>query len=159
VSSIPSTDLPATDYRFAAPIVLRAVGALVAIAGLLVLVAGALVASFDLPVAVLTVTVAVAVVVLLVGVVLVARVATLVRFDDAGYRVRWLRGVGVTQARWKDVEDVVTATVSGHDCVVLRLRDGRSTSLPVNVLDVSPSAFVRDLSRRLDAGHGYRRLR
>ncbi len=62
------------------------------------------------------------------------------------------------QARWRDVEDVVAATVSGHDVVVLRLRDGRTTSIPVRVLDTRADDFVKDLSAHLDRGHGYRRL-
>ena len=57
------------------------------------------------------------------------------------------------------VEDVVTATVHGHDCVVLRLRDGRTTTVPVAVLDAPRQVFVQDLRTHLDAGHGYRRIR
>ena len=29
-------------------------------------------------------------------------------------------------------------TVAGHDCVVLRLKDGRTTSIPVDVLEAEP---------------------
>ena len=54
---------------------------------------------------------------------------------------------------------MVTATVRGHHCVVLRLRDGRTTTIPVAVLDARREVFVQDLRSRLDAGHGYRRIR
>ena len=87
------------------------------------------------------------------------RLTPLVHLDEAGYRVRLLRGAGVRAARWRDVEDVVTATVQGHDCVVLRLRDGRTTTVPVAVLDAPREVFVQDLRTHLDAGHGYRRIR
>jgi hypothetical protein len=148
-----------TDYRFSTPLLVRSMGALLALIGVLLLVVGALVGVLDLPVAVLTASVVIAVLVVVVGGFVVTRVTALVHFDESGYRVRWLRGAGVKQARWREVEDVVSATVSGHDCVVLRLRDGRTTTIPVKVLDARPEAFIEDLTGRLDTGHGYRRLR
>jgi hypothetical protein len=148
-----------SDYRFSTALLVRSMGSLLALVGLVLLVIGVLAAVLDLPPAVLTVAVLVAVVVVVGGGFLATRVTSLVHFDETGYRVRWLRGAGVKQARWREVEDAVTATVSGHDCVVLRLRDGRTTTIPVKVLDASPNAFIKDLSGRLDKGHGYRRLR
>lgn len=148
-----------TDYRFSTALLLRSLGAVLALVGALVLVAGVLVAVLDLPSAVLTTAVVAAVVVVVAAGFLATRVTSLVRFDEAGYQVRWLRGAGVKQARWREVEDAVTATVSGHDCVVLRLRDGRTTTIPVRVLDVAPVTFIEELRARLDKGHGYRRLR
>lgn len=147
-----------THYRFSTALLIRSLGAVLALAGLLVLVVGVLVAVLDLPGAVLTTAVVAAVVVVVAAGFLATRVTSLVRFDEAGYQVRWLRGAGVKQARWREVEDVVTATVSGHDCVVLRLRDGRTTTIPVKVLDVPATAFIEELRVRLDRGHGYRRL-
>ena len=148
-----------SDYRFSTALVVRAMGGLLALLGVLLVLVGVLVSAFDLPVGVLTVAVVLAVLVVVVGGFLLTRLTSLVHFDEAGYQVRWLRGAGVKQARWKEIEDVVTATVSGHDCVVLRLRDGRTTTIPVKVLDTTPSTFIEDLSSRLDSGHGYRRLR
>lgn len=147
-----------SDYRFSQALLVRMMGAFLVALGLLVALVALLVALLDLPGAVLTVAVVVAVV-LVVGTGLVlTRLTALVHFDEEGYRIRWLRGAGVRQARWKDVEDVVTAVVSGHDCVVLRLRDGRTTTIPVGVLDASPAELVDDLRSRLDTGRGYRRL-
>ena len=55
--------------------------------------------------------------------------------------MRFVRGAGVKQARWGDVDDAVTADVAGAPCVVLRLKDGRTTSIPVEVLAVERDAF------------------
>ena len=94
---------------------------------------------------------------LLVGVAALRR-RDVVRLDESGYRVRYVRGVGVAEARWKDVEDVTAPTLEGTRCVVLRLRDGRSTTIPVDVLTGSADGFVRDLQDHLNRGHGYRPL-
>ena len=149
----------ASDYRFSTAILVRTWGALLALLGLVLLLVGLLVGVAQLPTAFLTAAVVVAVVVVVAAGVVAARAGTLVHLDENGYRVRWLRGAGVKQARWREVEDVVTASVAGHDCVVLRLRDGRTTTIPVAVLDAPRSALVADLTARLDRGHGYRRLR
>ena len=149
----------ATDYRFSTAILARSLGALLALLGLVLLVVGVLVGALGLPMAVLTTALVVAVLLVVAGGFLAARVGSLVHLDETGYRVRWLRGAGAKQARWREVVDVVTASVAGHDCVVLRLRDGRTTTIPVRVLDASPTAFLEDLTGRLDTGHGYRRLR
>ena len=148
-----------SDYRFAPPLVARLLGLVLVGLGLLTVLAVLVAALLDVPaVAVVVVVVVVVLTVLAAGFVL-TRLTPLVRLDDAGYRVRLLRGAGVRAARWRDVEDVVTATVRGHDCVVLRLRDGRTTTVPVAVLDARREVFVQDLRSHLDAGRGYRRVR
>lgn len=112
----------------------------------------------DLPTGVLSAGVLLGAVAVLAAAVLLTRRTTVVRLDETGYRVRLVRGAGATEARWTDVEDVVTATVSGERCVVLRLRDGRTTTIPVRMLEGDPDDFVRDLREHLDRGHGYRRI-
>ena len=62
------------------------------------------------------------------------------------------------EAGWKDVEDAVTATARGVPCVVLRLRDGRTTTIPVDALAADREAFVRDLRAHLQRGQGLRPL-
>jgi hypothetical protein len=82
-----------------------------------------------------------------------------VRLDEHGYRVRGLRSAQARTARWTDVLDLQASTVSGHRCVVLRLRDGRTTTLPVDVIEGGSTTLTQALSDHLDRGHGYRRLR
>jgi hypothetical protein len=80
------------------------------------------------------------------------------RLDETGYRVRVLR-VEARSGRWTDVLDVQTGSVGGARCVVLRLRDGRTTTLPVEAIEGDVTALVEALTAHLDRGHGYRRLR
>jgi hypothetical protein len=147
-----------SDYHFAPPLVVRFLGFVLVALGLLTVVVVTLAALLDLPGVVTVAVVTVVLVVVATGLAL-TRLTPLVRLDPAGYRVRLLRGAGVRASRWRDVEDVVTATVQGHDCVLLRLRDGRTTTVPVAVLDAPRQVFVQDLRTHLDAGHGYRRIR
>lgn len=148
-----------SDYRLAPAVTARLMGlTLVGIAAL-VFVATALVAFLDLHTVVLLAPVVLGLVVLVVAAVLVQRRGWVVRLGEEGYRVQWVRGVGVAAARWKDVEDAVTTTRAGAPCVVLRLRDGRTTTIPVEMLAADREAFVRDLQEHLQRGHGLRRLR
>jgi hypothetical protein len=149
-----------SSYRFAAPFIVRMTGVGLVAVGVLVLVLAGLVAALSLPEAVLSAGLLVAVVLCLVVLAGLAalRRRDVVRLDETGYRVRYVRGAGVRQAPWKDVEDVTAPTVEGQRCVVLRLRDGRTTTMPVDVLAGSADAFVRDLQQHLTRGHGYRRL-
>ena len=81
------------------------------------------------------------------------------RLDETGYRVRALRTAEARSARWTDVLDLQTRTMGGARCVVLRLRDGRTTALPVDAIEGDPNALTETLAAHLDRGHGYRRLR
>ncbi len=81
------------------------------------------------------------------------------RLDATGYRVRVLRTAEARSARWTDVLDLQAGTVSGVHCLVLRLRDGRTTALPVDALEGGTAALTEALTQHLDRGHGYRRLR
>jgi hypothetical protein len=148
-----------TDYAAAPAVRARIMGVLLVLLGILVCVAMVLVLSLQLSLDVMS-----AVVLLVLGTVvgasyLLTRRSYVVRADDAGYRVRFVRGAGVTAARWEDVEDVVATYVAGARCVRLRLKNGGSTTIPVDVLAVDGDQFVRDLQVRLDRGHGYRRVR
>lgn len=133
-------------------------GLFLALLGVVVLILTVLVGLFALPLVMITVgVVLVMVAVCAVGYALV-RKPYVVRLGEAGYRVRFVRGAGVRQARWQDVEDVVATAVADEPCVVLRLRDGRTTTVPVTALAGSPDAFARDLQEHLNQGHGYRRI-
>jgi hypothetical protein len=147
-----------SDYRLSPQLAARLLGASLVLWGLLMLLVTIVVVLFQAPVGLVP-----AIGVLcLVGVgatgFLLTRKAYVVRLGQDGYTVRFVRGAGVKQARWLDVEDVVTTTVAGARCVVLRLRDGRSTTIPVDVLAGDREEFVRTLQRLLDGGHGLRRL-
>lgn len=148
-----------SDYRLSAAVTVRILGAALVAAGLLVGLAAALVALLDGSGAT---TLAVAVVLwaaVAVLALLLLRLAPVVRLDEVGYRVRWVRGAGVREGRWKDVEDVVASTVGGARCVVLRHRDGRTTTIPVDLLAAEVETFVEDLRGHLNRGHGYRPVR
>jgi hypothetical protein len=131
-------------------------GIVLAFAGLLVLVTAVLVALLEWPAAVLSVVLVGAVLGLLAAGLVLTRRATVVRLDETGYTVRLVRGAGVRTGRWKDVEDVVARTIEGARCVVLRRRDGRTTTIPVGILAAPADEFVRDLQQHLNRGHGYR---
>ena len=133
-----------SSYRFSGPFVVRLMGLCLVLGGLLVVLLAVLVAFTALPGLVLLLAV-VAVLGATLLVVLLARRGTVVSFDGTGYRVRFVRGAGVHRATWTQVEDVATTTVAGQKCVVLQLRDGRTTTVPVGVLAGRPDAFVDDL--------------
>lgn len=148
-----------SDYRLAAAVTVRILGVALVAAGLLVAAVAGLVAALGGS-GLLTLAVAAT---LWAGVatlaLLLLRLAPVVSLDEVGYRVRWVRGVGAREARWKDVEDVVASTVGGARCVVLRHRDGGTTTIPVDLLAAPVEAFVEDLRGHLNRGRGYRPLR
>lgn len=147
-----------SDYRLSPQLAARLMGASLVLWGLLVLVVTMVVVLFSLP----AVIVSAAVVLCVLGIVGVGvaltRSAYVVRLGESGYHVRFVRGAGVKQARWLDVQDVVTTDVAGSPCVVLRLKDGRTSTIPVEVLAVDREEFVRDLQAHLDRGHGLRKV-
>ena len=147
-----------SSYRFSRPFVVRLTGLALVATGVLVLVLVAASAAFSTSAAVVPVVVLPVLLAVVLLSVLARRRAVVVRFDDAGYRIRYVRGAGVRQAGWRQVEDVAAATVAGERCVVLRLRDGTTSTVPVDVLGVRTEDFVEDLRSHLDRGHGYRRV-
>jgi hypothetical protein len=147
-----------TDYAVAPAVRARIMGAFLVLLGVVVCAATVLVLSLHLSLDVMSAVVLVVLVAVFAVGHLLTRRSYVVRTDDAGYRVRFVRGVGVAAARWEDVEDVVATYVAGSRCVQLRLRNGGSTTIPVDVLAVDDDQFARELRVRLDHGHGYRRV-
>lgn len=147
-----------SDYRFSQALAARLMGLVLAAIGLLVFLLALAVAALSLPSAVLSTGVLLAVIGVAGAGFLLSRRGFVVRLDDTGYQVRFVRGAGVSRARWREVEDVVATKVAGDPCVVMRLKDGRSTTVPVGVLAGDGNAFVRDLRAHLNRGHGYRRI-
>ena len=148
----------ASEYRFSRPLIARLLGFFLTGLGVLTLLVTASVGIFGLPIVALSISIVLVVAAVLVVGLLLTRKAVVVRLEDDGYQVRLVRGAGVKQARWKDVEDVVVTTAGGERCVVLRLRDGRTTTVPVRALAAEPTAFIKDLQEHLNTGHGYRRI-
>lgn len=148
-----------TDYRLAPPFLIRLMGFGFAVAGALVLLVLVLGGLLHWPAAVLTAVLVGALAVLLVLAVALPRLAPVVRMSETGYEVRWVRGAGVRRGRWADVEDAVATTVAEARCVVLRRRDGDTTTIPVDILSGCADDFVRDVQQHLNRGHGYRPVR
>lgn len=147
-----------SDYRLAPALAARLIGGgLVVLAVLVFVVALATGLAGGSARAVLLVGVLGLVVLAGIGWWLLRR-AYVVRVDAAGYRIGLVRGAGVRAGRWVDVDDAVATHVSGVACVVLRLRDGRTSTIPVPALAIDREQFVRELQEHLQRGHGLRRL-
>jgi hypothetical protein len=144
-----------TTYRLAAPLAARVVGGALVVVAVLVLLATLLVAVLQWSPWVLLVVGLVALVAVLAAAVAVRR-RPLLSISDDGYRVRWVRGAGVHAAAWSEVADAVTAAPAGVDCVVLRLRDGRTTSIPVAAVAADRNALVAEVRERLRRAEGLR---
>jgi hypothetical protein len=151
-------DPAVSDYRLAPLVVARFVGMALVVLAVAMFAGTALVATFALPGDLL-------VGLLVLGVAGVFALAWwlrsrayVVRFGAEGYRVRLVRGAGVTEASWQDVEDAATASPRGIPCVVLHLVDGRTTTIPVEALLADREEFVRDLQDHLQRGQGLRPL-
>jgi hypothetical protein len=146
-----------SEYRLAPAISARLIGASVVVLALVALLTTALVLAFGWPIIVLWIATG-------MGALGVARAAwylthaSVVTLSETGYRVRFLRGSGVVQGRWVDVEDAVSAKVGGAVCLVLRLRDGRSTVIPVVALAGHRDDFAEAVRKHLAEGNGLRPL-
>lgn len=158
-SIIPMALTDVSDYRLSRPLVARFVGFYLVVFALVVFVGTAVVAAVG------SVPPDLLVVLLVVGLLGLAGLsgwlrskAYVVRLDQEGYTVRMIRGAGVKQASWREVEGVDTASPRDIPCVVLRLRDGRTTTIPVEALEVDREQFVRELTAHLDRGQGLRPL-
>ena len=147
-----------TVFRLAPAVAARLLGVLLCAVAVLVLLSTVAVAVLDLHTVFLLVPVGLTLAVLVASWWTWRQKGWIARFTAEGYRIQWVRGVGAASARWKDVEDAVTTTVAGSQVVLLRLRDGRTTTIPVEMLATDREAFVRDVQNHLQRGHGLRRL-
>ena len=132
-------------YRLAPAIVVRSAGAALVLLAVVVVVLTVVTALADWDFAVVALVAAVGLTALLAACWWVTRRAYVVRLDRLGYEVRLVRGAGVKRARWADVDTASTAEVRGAPCVVLSLRDGRTTTIPVQVLAGDRDEFVTRL--------------
>lgn len=156
------TDVPGddpVDFALAPALRFRLLGTGLVATGTVVVLGAGLAWMTGMPATVVSGLVVLALVgVLVLGLLLGVRHWVL-RLDGHGYRVRGLRSAEAKSARWTDVLDVQATTVAGHRCVVLRLRDGRTTTLPADAIEGGATKLAETLAAHLDRGHGYRRLR
>jgi hypothetical protein len=156
--SRPSVEGP-TTFALAPALRARLLGTGLVAIGSVVLIAMLLTWLADLPGAVVSGLVVLAVVGVVTLALLVGVRRWVLRLDEHGYRVRALRSAEVRSARWTDVLDLQATSVAGQRSVVLRLRDGRTTTLLVDAIEGDSTRLVEAISEHLDRGHGYRRLR
>lgn len=140
-------------YRLAPSLAARLVGATLLLAAVLVLLTTALTLVADLAWQVTPVVAAVGVVAVGVLALWLLRVAWVVRLTPDGYAVRLLRAPGARACDWAGVSEAVAASPQGVPCLVLRLRDGRATCVPIAVLAADGDDFARDVRRRLRDAH------
>jgi hypothetical protein len=144
---------PTTTYRLAPALAVRLVGrSLVTLAFVVVVttVVGVASGAGWLPAGWVT----------LVGALVVAgwaaylmRFSWAVRLTPDGYAVRLLGGIGAAGASWSQVEEVLAASPGGRPCLVIRLRDGRLTTVPMSAVAGDPDAFAQDVRRRVRDTH------
>lgn len=147
----PEPDLSPREYALSAALRMRVLGSGLVAIGLVVGVVVLVAWLAQLPRGVVSGLVVLAVLgVLALGLVVGLR-HWVVRLDATGYRVRFLRSAQTTSARWSDVEDVQAATIDDNRCVLIRLRDGRTTTIAAEILDTDPDAFARSIRAFLDA--------
>lgn len=138
-----------TDYRLAPPVMARLVGAYLVLLALILVGATVAAVALDLNADLLVVVLALGLLGLIgLGWWLRSRLVV-VRLTEAGYQVRMIRVAGVTEARWSEVEDAVAASPRDIECLVLRLRDGRSTTIPVQLVAADKDDFARDVREHL----------
>lgn len=150
-----------TYYRLAPTVQARLLGASVVGLALLVFAGTAIVIAARIDFAWLFIP-------LVVGVVAVAgfgwwlrNKAYVLRASAQGYRVSFVRGAGVREARWADIQEAVTTMPAGTPCLELRLKKGGATIIPVTILALDREQFVRELQgflkatiKPLDTGSG-----
>lgn len=147
-----------TLYRLSRSVVARLVGLGILVLAVVVFAATLVVTVGGLSPDVLVAVAAAGLVVLALGAWWLTQRAYVVRATVDGYRIGALRSAGVRQARWNQVEDAVTATVRGVPVVVLRLKAGATTTIPVTVLAIDREDFVRELQQHLQRGHRLRQV-
>ena len=152
--------VPTSAYRLARAYAVRLLGVAAVASGLAVVLL-VLARSLDAPGlvtgALLTVAIALGTATLLAALA-VLRPPTLLRLDAAGYVVRWPGGRGQLQGDWEQVDDVTGDRQAGQPVVLLRHRNGETTSLLLGLLDAPAREVEDDVRRRLNAAYGYRPL-
>jgi len=97
--------------------------------------------------------------VILAGVlVLLARPPLVIEMAPDRYRLHLLRGGGVNSAQWREVESAQTQSTSNGALIVLQLKSGERSFVPLTLLGARAVEAEREIHRRLTTGHGYQPL-
>ena len=87
------------------------------------------------------------------------RPPAVVVLDDAGYRIRNLRGGGVPSAAWTEVRQVTLQDSAAGQVLVLECRSGERSMLPLALLGGEQAdALIRRVNRSMSLAHGIRPL-
>lgn len=140
---------PHTSYRLSPVLAAKFVGLALAVVGVGIFAFTIVAAFVGAPFWVVMVTAFGLALLAVAGGVWAANRAYVLVLDDTGYRVNLVRGVGVRSARWADVKDAHTAEIAGSPCVVLRLRNGAQSVIPVEALAANRDEVVGDVRSRL----------
>ncbi|WP_157538526.1 MULTISPECIES: hypothetical protein [unclassified Nocardioides] len=139
-----------SDYRLAPPVMARFVGAYLVLLAVVLLAVTVAAVALDLDADLLVLVLGLGVLGLIGLAWWLRSRLVVVRLTEAGYQVRMIRAAGVSEARWSEVEDAVAAAPRDIECLVLRLRDGRSTTIPVQLVAADKDDLARDVRAHLD---------
>ncbi len=142
---------PAQDYPLAPATRGRLFGVSLIVLGLLILVFGGLATLRVFPNEVLAGLLALAIIALVALVAALGPKHWIVRLDDTGYSVRFIRTAGVKASRWVEVNELEATTVAGARCVVLHLKDGKTTTIPVDLIAGGGQSFAEAIAKHLKA--------
>jgi len=145
-----TSDAPDTrTYRLAPQVAARLLGAGLVVVAVVLLLSTVVVALLPVPGVVLPLLVVLALGGLALAAWWLRSRAWVLRLDQTGYSVRLVRGAGVSDARWDEVEEAAAELPQGRPCLVLRLRDGRTTTLPVEAVAGDREQLARDVRDHL----------
>ncbi|MFB9315517.1 hypothetical protein [Nocardioides plantarum] len=140
-----------TDYRLAPVFAARLVGLGLMVLAVLAFGLTAAALAWSWPGDLIVVVVALGLVAVLGTASWLRSRAYVVRLTDTGYRVRFVRGVGVAEGRWDEVREAGSAHPRDVVCLVLERHDGTTTSIPVEMLAGDRDRFATDVRERLEA--------
>lgn len=149
-----SQELSPKTYALTQALRVRMMAVALVVIAVVLLLATIVVALLNITTWVMLVLVVLVPVMITVLAVLLSKRFYVLRLDDIGYQTRFVGGVGAKRARWVDVLDLGVVTIEDARCAQFRLRDGRRTTIPVDVLQTDPEELVREFQRRLTAANG-----
>lgn len=138
------------DFSLAPAVRMRMMGLLLVVFALVVLVLSGLALLLSWSPRLLFGMLGLALVAVLGLALVLVRSRWVVRLDADGYQVRGMRSAGVRRARWSEVEDLRAVTLRGTPCLAVRLRDGRTSTLPAGLLAGGPDAVAHRMRERLE---------